>query len=142
MDVNGLRPYRNTVIFGRTVELAWCHDAIGYAIDYWHHLTEQNITSEELLKLSSTIGGMQALLYGAMRAGEGVTISEFEQKYQDENIETYIEAVADGLIRYLPKPDISEIDEFEEGDEAWPEVKKPKEIKKKARRTTRTSTSI
>lgn len=142
MDVGGLKPFKNYAIFDRQRELCWCHDAITHAVDIFNHDNDKPVTYDGLLKASGTVGGVVALLYGALRASTDITPEAFYQIYNEDEFENYVKAVAQGIAAYLPEPELDVTDDTEPGDELWPEVKTKKTKKKETSRRTSAAGSV
>lgn len=135
MDVGGLGPFVNFAYFDRLRELHWCNDAISHAITYYRVVTGETASYDQLLNSAGTVSGIEALLYGAMRAATLITPERFARIFNGERLGEYIECVREGLNEYLPENEIAEVAVVDApGDEEWPEVK-PK-IKKKKKRLT------
>lgn len=118
MRIDGLRPFYTFIAFGdKWLEMAWCNDAITYALHFYGSITGQTITLDELLDKAAEPRHMQALCFGAIRARSPINVDTFEAIY-DPQPAAY--AVTLGLKGYLPS--MREKQQFYDLDESYPEV--------------------
>jgi len=122
-ELQDLYPYENYAKFDKIRRLKWCNNAVLYAIEYYRVAygvkTNFDLMLRELQdgKLRAVIG----LLYGALRAADNtIDVAKFNKLYRVNNLKEYIDVVIEGMMAYLPEPEIQ--DHGQNLDESWPDT--------------------
>lgn len=106
-------------------ELHWCHDSMAAAINYYGFVTGEKLSLEKLVDKRAEINGMTALLFGALKVSQGVTVAEFQALLKIITVDDIRAPVLVGVANYWlePEPE-ADITDF---DLQWPEIKTKRE---------------
>lgn len=132
-QISDFYPYKNTVMMDKERTLEWSNGAMLEAIKYYKDVSEEDVTFDFIQTelYASKLRAVQALLFGALRAEQpAFTLKMFGEKYRHENLESYVQAVFDGMVHYFPDSDKK--DPGVDLDPDWPDTQQ--EIKKKTKR--------
>ncbi len=131
IDITDLYPLENYAVFDRIRPLVWSNAAIVNACHYMMTLYQKKTTYDEIIKeflSKGTIESTIALLYGATKAAnDRMDVFWFGRIYRSSNLDSYINAVIQGVASYLPEPEIK--DSGNNLDESYPDTQA--EVKKK-----------
>ncbi len=106
-------------------ELHWCHDSMAAAINYYGFVTGEKLSLEKLVDKRAEINGMTALLFGALKVSQNVTVAEFQALLKIITVDDIRAPVLVGVANYWlePEPEAEPTD----FDLQWPEIKTRKE---------------
>lgn len=117
--MDALKPYVNLINMGDTIrELHWCNDAIYDALNYYRHMTGNEIDLAVAIQFRQLGHLPFAFLYGALKASEDISLQAF--RYLTVDQDDVLSAVEDGLHHYLPEP--GKTPTLTEEDMTWPEI--------------------